>query len=87
MAAPTPTLNRNDSPEYTEKHTVVLSESEIVSMEGQLLRETQQLTTVTSDDPAAPEERLYKEVSFHLSPHPNAVLYCFLEVSHESLGH
>ena len=51
-----------EHPEYTEKHKIVISEGEMVSMDGQLLKETKQLTTVTSDDPAAPEERMYKEV-------------------------
>jgi hypothetical protein len=50
-----------EHPEYTEKHKIVISEGEMVSMDGQLLKETKQLTTVTSDDPAAPEERMYKE--------------------------
>ena len=58
----TPTANNNDFPEYTEKHKIVLMEAELVSLEGQLLKETKQLTTVTSDDPSAPEERIYKEV-------------------------
>ena len=53
-----------EHPEYTEKHKIVISEGEMVSMDGQLLKETKQLTTVTSDDPAAPEERIYKEVIY-----------------------
>lgn len=62
MAAPISTPTSSDFPEYTEKHQIVLMEAELVSMDGQLLRETKQLTTVTSDDPSAPEERIYREV-------------------------
>lgn len=61
MAAPASTPTSGEFPEYTEKHKIVLMEAELVSLEGQLLRETKQLTTVTSDDPSAPEERIYKE--------------------------
>lgn len=61
MADPTTTPNTNAFPEYTEKHKIVLQEAELVSMDGQLLRETTQLTTVKSDDPSSPEERIYKE--------------------------
>jgi hypothetical protein len=61
MAAPASTPTSSEFPEYTEKHKIVLVEAELVSLEGQLLRETKQLTTVTSDDPSAPEERIYKE--------------------------
>ena len=67
MASPTSTPNNNNEfPEYTERHKIVLVEAELVNMDGQLLRETTQLTTVTSDDPSAPEERIYKEVIFKL---------------------
>ena len=60
----TPTsMDTTEYPEYTEKHKIVLMEGEMVSMEGQLLKEAKQLTTITSDDPSAPEERIYKEVS------------------------
>lgn len=62
MALPTSTPNNNNEfPEYTERHKIVLVEAELCSMDGQLLSETKQLTTVTSDDPSAPEERIYKE--------------------------
>jgi len=58
----TPTsMDTTEYPEYTEKHKIVLMEGEMVSMEGQLLKEAKQLTTITSDDPSAPEERIYKE--------------------------
>jgi len=53
--------NATEFPEYTEKHKIVLMEGEMVSMEGQLLKEAKQMTTITSDDPSAPEERIYKE--------------------------
>jgi hypothetical protein len=46
----------------------------MVSMDGQLLKETKQMTTVTSDDPSAPEERIYKEVS-HFYQHINIGLF------------
>ena len=59
---PSPRNANNEFPEYTERHKIVLVEGEMVSMDGQLLKETKQLTTITSDDPAAPEERIYKEV-------------------------
>ena len=62
MALPPTTRNPSEFPEYTEKHKIVLMEGEMVSMEGQLLKETKQMTTITSDDPSAPEERIYKEV-------------------------
>lgn len=61
MAAPTSAPTSTELPEFTEKHKIVLAEAELVSMDGQLLRETKQLTTVTSDDPSAPEERIYNE--------------------------
>ena len=62
MALSPSSRNTNEFPEYTEKHKIVLVEGEMVSMDGQLLKETKQLTTITSDDPAAPEERIYNEV-------------------------
>jgi hypothetical protein len=61
MASPTSAPNSNEFPEYTERHKIVLVEAEMCSMDGQLLRETKQQTTVTSDDPSAPEERIYSE--------------------------
>lgn len=61
MASHPSNQNRNEFPEYTEKHRIVIMEGEMVSLDGQLLKETKQLTTITSDDPAAPEERIYKE--------------------------
>lgn len=61
MASPTSTQNSNELPQYTERHKIVIQEGEMVSMDGQLLKETKQMTTVTSDDPSAPEERIYKE--------------------------
>ena len=63
MALPPTSQDNIEYPEYTEKHKIVLMEGEMVSMEGQLLKEAKQLTTITSDDPSAPEERIYKEVS------------------------
>ena len=63
MALPPTSRDTTEYPEYTEKHKIVLMEGEMVSMEGQLLKEAKQLTTITSDDPSAPEERIYKEVS------------------------
>ena len=66
MASPTSAPNSIEFPEYTERHKIVLVEAEMCSMDGQLLRETKQQTTVTSDDPSAPEERIYNEVIFKL---------------------
>ena len=63
MASPPSTQNSDEFPQYTEKHKIVIIEGEMVSLDGQLLKEKKQLTTITSDDPAAPEERIYKEVS------------------------
>ena len=79
MALPPATRNSSEFPEYTEKHKIVLMEGEMVSMEGQLLKETKQMTTITSDDPSAPEERIYKEVSirYYLS-HLNIVLIIWI---------
>ena len=74
MASPTSTQNSNELPQYTERHKIVIQEGEMVSMDGQLLKETKQMTTVTSDDPSAPEERIYKEVS-HFYQHINIGLF------------
>ena len=63
MASPPSTQNSHEFPEYTERHKIVIMEGEMVSLDGQLLKETKQMTTITSDDPSAPEERIYKEVS------------------------
>ena len=63
MALPPTTRVTTEFPEYTEKHKIILMEGEMVSMDGQLLKEVKQITTVTSDDPSAPEERIYKEVN------------------------
>ena len=63
MALPPTTRATTEFPEYTEKHKIILMEGEMVSMDGQLLKEVKQITTVTSDDPSAPEERIYKEVN------------------------
>ena len=63
MALPPTSRDTTEYLEYTEKHKIVLMEGEMVSMEGQLLKEAKQMTTITSDDPSAPEERIYKEVS------------------------
>ena len=67
MASPPSTQNSDEFPQYTENHKIVIMEGEMVSLDGQLLKETKQMTTITSDDPCAPEERIYKEVS-HFYP-------------------
>ena len=68
----------------------------MVSLDGQLLKETKQMTTITSDDPAAPEERIYKEVShfcqvidffygysfYRLHPWKTIILIYFLHCQH-----
>ena len=79
MALPPATRNSSEFPEYTEKHKIVLMEGEMVSMEGQLLKETKQMTTITSDDPSAPEERIYKEVRIqYCLSNINVVLLIFI---------